>query len=308
MADSHRLITVFGGTGFLGQAIVRALIEAGRSVRIAARHPKLPDWYQVGDPITLVEADILDEESVKQAVQGATGVANAVSLYVQKRHIRFSDIHVDGAGRIARRAREAGVSQLVQISGIGADTQSPSAYIRARAQGEAAVLEHFPKATILRPSVMFGPDGAFLSSLSQLTRLPLIPLFGKGETRLQPVHVDDVARAVERALSPRPPERRFFELGGREVMTYRQIITQVLAHRHRQRPLIPVPFLAWHLLASLAQRLPSAPLTHDQIFLMQQDNSVSENVGTFEELGIMPRLLSDYLSQCSAQRTSRNAE
>ncbi|WP_168016124.1 complex I NDUFA9 subunit family protein [Halomonas salinarum] len=292
------LITVFGGTGFLGRAIVRELLEAGHGVRIAARTPRWPDNVADGDPLSLVSADIRDEASVTQALVGASGAVNAVSLYVESRRLTFDTIHVEGAERVARLAREASITRLVHISGIGVDEQSSSRYVSARARGEAAVLSAFPKATLLRPSVLFGPGDAFLSTLEKLTRLPAIPLFGHGETRLQPVHVKDVARAVEKVMGPRPPAWRLFELGGENVMRYRDILSLVMAHLRREHPLVPVPWPVWRVLTTLLSPLPSPPLTHDQLVLMAQDNIVNPQVGTFTDLGIIPHSLRESLPGC----------
>ncbi|MBF8223635.1 complex I NDUFA9 subunit family protein [Halomonas sp. 328] len=289
---------VFGGTGFLGRHLVRELVEAGHPVRLAARHPRWPDWAEPQDPITLCPADIRDEGTITEALTGASAVINAVSGYVERPGAGFETIHVEGAARLARLAREAGVTRLVQLSGIGARPDSPSAYVRARARGEAAVLEHLPKAIILRPSVLFGPGDAFLNGLARLTRLPAIPLFGRGETRLQPVHVTDVARAALALLTGPAPARRLFELGGPDVLGYREILERLEAHLGRERPLLPVPFWAWHALAGLLSLLPHPPLTRDQVWLMAEDNLVGEGVGTFADLGITPRTLRDSLPLC----------
>jgi len=295
---------VFGGTGFLGRAIVRELVEAGRSVRIAARRPDLPDWLEPGDRVEAVACDLRDDQQVAAALDGSDAVINAVSLYVERPRagLTFEEIHVIGAGRLARLTREAGVTRLVHVSGIGASTHSPSAYVRARGAGEHAVVDALPKAILLRPSVLFGPDDAFLTALVHLARLPAVPLFGRGDTRLQPVHVDDVARAAARLSDTRPLARRLFELGGPEVLQYRQVIEQVLAHLECRRPLLPVPFFLWHLAALLFAPLPSSPLTRDQVILMQQDTIVGEDVGTFDDLGIVPRTLHDSLPTCLAAR------
>lgn len=255
----------------------------------------MPDWYDEGDPLDLVTADIRDEVGLGAALEGAGGVVNAVSCYVESRDTSFESIHVDGAARLARMARQAGVAQLAQISGIGASHDSPSAYVRARAAGERAVLEHFPKAVILRPSVLFGPGDAFLTTLQGLTRLPLIPLFGRGQTRLQPLHVDDLARAVGRLFSATPPARRLFELGGPEVLSYREILERVMRAQGLRKPLLPVPFAVWRLLAAMAGCLPNPPLTRDQVLLMQQDNVAGTEVGHVDDLGILPRSLQEGL-------------
>ncbi|WP_163560551.1 complex I NDUFA9 subunit family protein [Halomonas sp. NO4] len=291
-------ITVFGGTGFLGSAIARELVDAGHGVRIAARHATMPDWAEASDPVTCLAADIRDSASVATAIRGAEGVVNAVSLYVERRDLRFADIHVAAAAQLARLTRNAGIERLVYISGIGADTRSPSAYVRARAEGEAAVLDAFPRAMILRPSVLFGPHDAFLATLARLTLLPAIPLFGRGTTRLQPVHVIDVARAVDRLLGSHPPAPRLFELGGPEVLRYRDVLDQVLAHLERERPLVPVPFAVWHGLALLAGVLPEPPLTRDQVILMARDNVANPDMAGFATLDILPHALRDSLPDC----------
>lgn len=296
----ERLTTVFGGTGFLGSAIVRELVEAGRPVRIAARRPHRPAWLEPGDHIETLACDLRDERQVAAALADSDAVINAVSLYVERPRmgLTFNAIHVEGAARLARLAREASVGRLVHLSGIGATTASRSAYVRARAQGEHAVVDAMPKAILLRPSVLFGPGDAFLSALVRLARLPAVPLFGRGETRLQPVHVDDVARAAVSLSGSGALRRRLFELGGPERLTYRQIIEQLLAHLACQRPLLPVPFAFWHLAALLLSPLRSPPLTRDQVILMQQDSVAGEDVGTFADLGIMPRTLHDSLPTC----------
>ncbi|MFD2190393.1 complex I NDUFA9 subunit family protein [Pistricoccus aurantiacus] len=291
-------ITVFGGTGFLGSAIVRELVEAGHIVRIAARRPALPAWACREDGIELIRADIRDEASTAAALVGSGGVINAVSLYVPSRRVGFDAIHAQGAERLARLAREADIQRLVHVSGIGVDEASPSAYVRARARGERAVIKAFPKATILRPSVLFGPQDAFLTNLARLVQLPIIPLFGRGDVQLQPVHVVDVARAVERLMGPRPPAWRLYELGGPDRLTYRAILELVMAYLRKERQLVPIPFLVWRGLAALLSPLPNPPLTRDQVILMQQDNITNPDVGSFTALRMFPRSLRESLPAC----------
>ncbi|KAA0014126.1 complex I NDUFA9 subunit family protein [Billgrantia pellis] len=295
---SQALITVFGGTGFLGDHVVRELVEAGHAVRIAARNPRLPAWAEAIDPLEGVSADIRCEADVARAIEGADGVVNAVSLYVEHKHLRFEDIHVQGAARVARLSRQCGIPSLIQLSGIGVDPASRSRYVSARGRGEAAVIEAYPKAIILRPSVMFGPNDTFLSRLAELTRLPFVPLFGYGDTRLQPVHVVDIARSIARLLSAVPSERRLFELGGPDILSYRELLLQVMAYLKRERPLVPVPFALWQAIALLVSPLPGPPLTRDQVIMMANDNVVEPGVGSFEDLEIRPRSLRDYLPAC----------
>ncbi|MGR2737825.1 complex I NDUFA9 subunit family protein [Billgrantia sp. Q4P2] len=297
-------ITVFGGTGFLGRHVVQELFDAGHAVRIAARRPALPEWAEPGDSLEPMSVDIRSESDVSQALEGACGAVNAVSLYVERRQLTFDQVHVEGAGRLARLAQAHGVQTFIQLSGIGASPSSRSRYVRARGRGEAAVIDAYPKAVILRPSVMFGPDDAFLSRLADLTRLPVIPLFGHGDTNLQPVHVVDVARAIARLLGATPPARRLFELGGLDILRYREVLELVMAHLKRERTLLSVPFPLWHLAALLASPLPGPPLTRDQVTMMAADNTVGEGVGTFADLDILPRSLRDALPTCLPVQSS----
>src|SRR5690349_23793592 len=197
------IITVFGATGFLGQRIVRRLHEHGCAVRIASRRPgQARALFGTNDPrLRPIDSDIRSGQSVADAIAGARGVVNAVSLYIENGKETFHAVHVEGAQRVAVEARRLGVEQLVHISGIGADAQSPSPYIRSRGQGELAVRTAYPGAILIRPAVMFGPDDAFLTViLKLLQRLPAYPIFGNGTTKLQPAHVDDVAEAVARIV------------------------------------------------------------------------------------------------------------
>jgi len=190
-------VTVFGGTGFVGRRIMRRLSDAGATVRVASRHPAQDE----GDNVEQVVADAHDERSVEAAVAGADGVVTRISLYVEHGADTFHSVHVEAAARIARVARQAGVQRFVHVSGIGADALSPSPYIRTRGEGEAAAQAAFPGAVVVRPAVMFARDEAFLTAILRLLRtLPAYPLFGDGRTKLQPVHVDDVAAAIAQLL------------------------------------------------------------------------------------------------------------
>ncbi len=291
------LVTVFGGTGFLGSAVVRRLNKANKRVRVAARHPTTEHT----DGVEQVSADIRDEEAVEAALAGAQAAVNCVALYVERGQETFESVHVQGAWRVAQQAERQKLNALIHVSGIGADLASSSPYVRARAAGEHQVREAFPRGTILRPSVLFGPHDAFLTTLDQLTRqLPAIPLFGNGNTRMQPVYVEDVAEAVARSLVQPATLGVTYELGGAETYTYRTLLEQLLHYRQRRRLLLPVPFPVWDVLARLASVLPSAPVTRDQIALMRQDNVVSTTAASFANLGIQPRLLSDLLPVCLA--------
>ncbi len=289
------LVTVFGGTGFLGRAIVKRLLQAHKRVRIATRHPSADQT----EGVEQVRADIRDEAAVGAAVDGASAAVNAVALYVERGQETFDAVHVQGALHLAQQAKDHGLRALVHISGIGADPASSSPYVRARAEGELRVRAAFDGATILRPSVLFGPNDAFLRTLDDLTRLlPVVPLFGTGETRLQPVYVDDVAEAVAAALDQPDAVGKTYELGGAEAYTYKALLAHVLRYRSRRRVLLPVPFNFWELLARLMSVLPAAPVTRDQIALMRQDNVVNPAAAHFADLGISPRSLTELLPRC----------
>lgn len=288
-------VTVFGGTGFLGRTIVRQLVRAHARVRIAVRHPAA----EIADEAEQVQADVRDEAAVGAAIAGALAAVNVVGLYVEQGQESFDAVHVQGALHVARQAKHHGLERLIHISGIGADLTSASPYVRARAQGELRVKEAFAGATIIRPSVLFGPQDTFLNALDRISHLlPVVPLFGAGQTRLQPVYVEDVAVAVAACLSKAASVGKTYELGGAEVRTYREILQLVLRHRGRRRALLPVPFVIWDVLASALSILPAPPVTRDQIALMRQDNLVHPGAESFEELGVTPRSLSELLPVC----------
>lgn len=279
MAD--RLLTVFGGTGFLGRAIVRRAQAAGWRVRVAARRPR-PDLFAGGDPAPeQVRTDVRDPEAVAAAVAGAAGVVNSVALYTESRAESFDTTHVLAAGHVAQAAKRVS-ARLVHISGIGVDRRSRSAYIRARALGEERVLDAWPESVILRPSALFGRGGALLSSMVPMVRwLPVIPLFGEGNSRVQPVHVDDVVRAVVAALEAGGAQGGIYELGGPDIFTYRELLEGIAVRLGRRRWFKPVSYRTWNLLALL----PGPPLTRDQVALIRRDNVVSAE-RSFDDLGI----------------------
>lgn len=293
-AMSEKLMTVFGGTGFLGRNVVREGLAAGWDVRIAARAPR-PGLLAAG-PVQaeLFAADIRDPGAVASAVQGASAVVNAVSLYVENRQSSFESIHVHGAGHVARAAKQAS-ARLVQVSGIGVDRCSRSPYIRARALGEERVRDIYPDTTVLRPSALFGSGDALLSTLTAMVnRLPVIPLFGAGDSRIQPAAVDDVSRAVVAALERADARAGMYELGGPVVYTYRQLFEGIATRLGRRRWFIPVPYMIWNLAAVVVSALPAPPVTRDQIELVRRDNVVTGG-RTFRSLGMDNSCLTNIL-------------
>jgi uncharacterized protein YbjT (DUF2867 family) len=297
---NERTVAVFGGTGFLGRRVVRHLRKWGFSVRIASRHPDRGDaLVAIDDPqLQSVAADIYDEQSIAGALAGAYGVVNAVSLYIEHGTETFHSLHVESAQRLATQACRAGIERLVHVSGIGADAASPSLYVRKRAEGELAVRAAFANAVLIRPAVMFGPDDSFITTIiTLLERLPIYPMFGRGLTRLQPAHVEDVAEAIARALQRTEKHPITFECGGPRVYSYEELIKTV-AHQASLKPtLIPVPFAAWHVGAWFAEMLPRPPITRNQVELMKIDNVASPEVPGFAQLGISPLSIEEILEE-----------
>jgi uncharacterized protein YbjT (DUF2867 family) len=290
-------ITVFGGTGFLGRWVVRDLIDRGFSVRIASRHPEPGRTLrQSGDAeVESVHADVNDDASVASAVAGAYGVVNAVSLYVGHGNQSFHVVHVEAAERVAIHSRQRGVDRLVHISGIGADDQSGSRYIRSRGMGESIVRRAFPAATIIRPAVMFGLQDAFLGPIANLLRrLPVFPMFGRGQTNLQPAYVEDVAQAVGRVLES-SEARMTYELGGPHTYTYENLLRTIAHHLHVKRILFPVPFALWQAMAFAAELLPNPPVTRNQVELMKIDNVAAAGMPGFSTLFIESRSVEEVL-------------
>jgi NADH dehydrogenase len=305
MATNGRTVTVFGGTGFLGRRIVRHLRSRGFSVRIASWHlDQGHRLFGLDDPqLQSVEANIHNERSVADALSGAYSDVNAISLYVEHGHETFHSVHVESAQWVAAQACRAGVNRLVHVSGIGADAASQSRYIRKRGEGELAVRAAFVDALFIRPAVMFGPHGAFLTTiLKLLRRLPIYPMFGRGLTRLQPAYVEDVAEAVARALQGTQTHAITYECGGPRVYSYEEN-SQSLCTRSWPKPmLVPIPFAAWHTLAWISEMLPSPPVTRNQVELMQVDNVCSPEMRGFGQLGISPHSVEEILQQMLLSR------
>lgn len=292
-----RLVTVFGGSGFVGRHVVRALAKRGWRVRPAVRRPDLAGHLQpmggVGQ-IMPVQANLRYPDSVMRAVDGTDAVVNLVGILYETGRQRFDAVQAEGPRAIAKAAVRAGVRSFVQMSAIGADAASPAVYARTKAAGEAAVLAEVPSSVILRPSIIFGPEDNFFNQFAGLARmLPALPLIGGGETRFQPVFVGDVAEAVARAIEGQATAGAVYELGGPAVMTFRQILEYILAETGRSRPLVPLPFAVAELQGRILEMLPFRPLlTRDQVLMLRTDNVVSEAAKaegrTLEGLGITP--------------------
>lgn len=295
-SNSDTLVTVFGGSGFLGRHVVRALAKRGYRIRVGVRRPELAGHLQplgkVGQ-IHAVQANLRYPASVEAATRGAGIVVNLVGILAGHGAQTFDAVHVKGAAAVAQAATAAG-ARLVHVSAIGADAESASAYARSKAAGEAAVREAAPDSIIVRPSVVFGPEDDFTNRFASLARMmPVLPLIGGGETRMQPVYAGDVASAIADAVDGTAKAGATYELGGPEVLTLREINQIILAITDREPALLPLPFGLAKLEALLLQFAPSPfTLTRDQVTLLQSDNVVSDAAKaaglTLEGLGISP--------------------
>jgi NADH dehydrogenase len=294
-SNQDKLITIFGGSGFVGRHLVRALCKRLYRIRVAVRRPELAGHLQplgrVGQ-IHAVQANIRHPASVAAAVRHADVIVNLVGVLFERGAQSFSAVHLAGAETVARAAAEAG-ARLVHISAIGADAQSTSAYARSKAAGEEAALASVPGAVIVRPSVQFGPEDDFFNRFAALARIaPALPLIGGGHTRMQPVFVGDVATAIADAVDGKTQPGTIYELGGPQVLTFKELMQYVLATTERRRLLVPLPFAIAKLQSYLLQLLPTPLLTPDQVEMLRYDNVVSaaamRDGRTLQGLGIAP--------------------
>jgi uncharacterized protein YbjT (DUF2867 family) len=290
------LVTVFGGSGFLGRHVVRELLRRRWRVRAAVRRPDLAGHLQ---PLGMVgwvqpvQANLRYRWSIDRAVIDADAVVNLVAILHERGRQRFDTIHDLGARGVAEAARSAGASRLVHVSAIGADPNSASVYARTKAAGEAAVFDTMADAVVFRPSIMFGPEDHFFNRFAALARaFPAFPLFGGGHTRFQPAFVGDVAKAIADAVEGKVRRGLTYELGGPEVKTFRECLELMLETIERRRLLVPVPWPIATTLGSILQVLPSPLLTADQVRQLKVDNVVSERAAregrTFRGIGIEP--------------------
>jgi uncharacterized protein YbjT (DUF2867 family) len=301
-SNSDRLVTVFGGSGFVGRHVVRALAQRGYRVRVAVRRPDLAGHLQplgnVGQ-IHAVQANVRDRASVERAVAGAWAVINLVGILYESGRQRFAAVHDEGARTVAEAAAAAGAQHFAHMSAIGADPDSRSAYARTKAAGEAGVKAAFPGAVIIRPSIIFGPEDEFFNRFAAMARMsPIIPMVG-AKSRFQPVFVGDVAEAFMAALDGRAKLGQVYEVGGPEVATFRELIEKMLAVTGRRRWIVSIPLFIAKFKAIFLQLLPKPPLTVDQVRQLSRDNMVSEEAiaagRTLEGLGIEPQAMDPIL-------------
>jgi uncharacterized protein YbjT (DUF2867 family) len=289
----QNLVTVFGGSGFIGTQAVRQLAKLGWRIRVAVRQPNLAYAMRLhGDvgQIDVVQANVRNEASVRRALEGASASLNLVSVLYEHGRQGFQSLNVMGARNIAEAARAEGVVRLVQMSALGADLNSPAKYARTKAEGEVAVREIYPDAVIVRPSIVFGPDDHFFNKFAQMALIsPALPLLGGGATRFQPVFVGDVGKALARVVTSHEAAGQTYELGGPADFSFRRLMELMLAEIERRRLLLPVPWFAADLLGGLGDLAAMAiapPITSDQVKLLRADNVVSGQYPGLEALGI----------------------
>ncbi len=300
----YKQACIFGGTGFIGRQIVRDLAKDGYRIKVATRSPDKAFFLRtagnVGQIVPFL-CDVRDENSVRAAIQGCDIVINCVGILYEKSKGAFAKTHTELPRMIAKACREMGVKNFIHISALGCD-QAESKYGKSKFNGERAALENFPKTTILRPSVVFGPEDNFFNMFARLSMIsPVLPLIGGGSTKFQPVYVGDIASAVMAALKNPDSEGKIFELGGPEILTFRQIYDLLFAQTGRKRCLVNLPWGLASVKGRIMGMLPSPMLTADQVESLKTDTTVSPGALTFKDLGIVPTgldaILPSYLAR-----------
>lgn len=311
MSYRYRVVTVFGGNGFIGRHLVRRLARTGAIVRVATRHPSTSTFLKtngVVGQVVPIAVDLTNDDSVAMAMADADAVVNLVGILNESSRYRFQNIHVDAADRIARMAAKTGITRLIHISALGADADSSSQYARSKAAGELAVRQEFREATILRPGLVFGPDDDFFNRFAGLTRVTAaLPLFGcrfvglmqirpmeipfvGGETRFQPIYVGDVADAIMAALGNDASKGKTYELGGPRVYSFKELMELLLSVTDRSRWLLPLPWGVAAFAGSILEKVPffKPLLTRDQVEMLKHDTVVSAEAPCLKDLGVSP--------------------
>jgi uncharacterized protein YbjT (DUF2867 family) len=311
----NQLITVFGGTGFIGRHLVSRLAAQGARVLVPSRNPSrgyhLQPMGRVGQ-IAVERVDLASDQALARALAGADGVVNLIGIMHESRQQRFEQVQGALPGRIAKAAANAGIARMVQLSAIGADASSPSAYARSKAEGERRVREALAGATIVRPSIVIGPEDSFFNRFAEMARwLPALPLIGGGETRFQPVYVGNVAEAIVAGLQRPDAAGATYELGGPQVYSFAELMRYMLDVVDRRRLLVPISFGMAAFVARFLELLPAPPLTRDQVELLKSDNVVAEGAKGLADLAIPPTpielIVPEYLARyrASAARVAR---
>ncbi|NBO18683.1 MAG: complex I NDUFA9 subunit family protein [Proteobacteria bacterium] len=304
----QRVVTIIGGTGFVGRYVVKLLAQSGYTVRVIARRPNnalhLKTAGSVGQ-VVLMSGNIADPASLADKLAHSFAVINLAGILFEGGKQRFASVHAHGAEKLAQLAKSAGAQRFIQISALGVDKARGSDYARSKLLGEKAVLTAFPEASILRPSVVFGPEDNFYNQFARMAAMaPALPLIGGGGTRFQPVYAGDVAKAVLACLTQGDTMGQTYELGGPNTYSFRDILRYIMDITGRQRPLVPLPLGVASAIGLVGEWMPRPPLTRDQVELLKTDNVVSAGAKTFVHLGLTPTavemVVPDYLQRFHA--------
>lgn len=299
MLGANNVVTVFGGSGFIGRYIIRLLAKTGARIRVAVRHPHLASHLMMSGSvgqITPVFCNIRDYKLVEDALQGADIAINCVGILYETGSQTFFQTQAQGAEHIAHAAMRLETKKLIHISAIGAAENSESAYARTKGQAEQMCLRYFPQVTIFRPSIIFGPEDDFFNRFASMASIsPFLPLIGGGKTKFQPVYVGDIARAVLQATHDASMEQKIYELGGPEILSFKKLMQKMLYHIGKKRLLMPIPFALAYLQARLLQLFPKPLLTVDQVRMLEHDNIVSDLCLGFKDFGMTTTSLDNIL-------------
>jgi uncharacterized protein YbjT (DUF2867 family) len=299
MIDSKTVITVFGGSGFVGRYIVRALAKTGARIRVAVRNPHTAIHTTTSGTvgqITPIFCNIRNYKSVEDALHGADIAINCVGILHPSGKQSFPAVQAQGAEHIAHAAMRLQLKRVIHLSAIGAAENSQSHYARSKGLGEQNMLRYFPKVTILRPSVIFGAEDNFCNRFAKMASLsPFLPLIGGGHTKFQPIYVGDVVDAVMSAINNEKTAGKIYEIGGSEILTFKQILEKICFHTKKPRLLLHVPFTFARIGAWFAEFLPNPAITNDQLILLEQDNIASPLLGSLRDLGVKPRTMDSIL-------------
>lgn len=289
---NNKIVTVIGGSGFVGSYVCRELLKAGYMVNIASRNPDRALAIKTSGAVgqaSISHCNIRNAESVRLAIGRSYAVVNLVGILYQSHKQKFPVIQAKGAETVAQICKEAGVERLIHFSALGVDKATSSAYARSKLNGEKAVMAAFPNATIIRPALIFGQEDNFFNKFARMAVFaPFLPLIGGGKTLFQPVYVVDIADAVVAILEQQKSRQKTYELGGPKVYSFKELLRLILKLTQRHKPLIPVPFPIAKMLGAFLEFLPNPPLTHDQVRLLQYDNTVEGKSLGFKSLGIRP--------------------
>lgn len=300
----QKIITIVGGTGFVGHYVVRQLARSGYTIRVISRNPdaalELKTSGDVGQ-IVLMKGDLAKPESLAGKLDGSYAVINLVGILFESGRQTFTRLHAQGSEKLAQLAKAAGAKRFIHVSSLGIDKASGQ-YAHSKAVGEKAVLAAFPEATVLRPSVVFGPEDNFFNQFAAISSLaPVLPLIGGGHTRFQPVYAGDVAKAIETCLTRDDVQGQVYELGGPQIYTLKEIFEYILKITGRHRALLPIPFGIASIMGTFGEILPRPPLTRDQVTLLRHDNVVSAGARTLSHLDIhataIDVIVPDYLAR-----------